>query len=46
MTAFYTRPTSIDEIVTWAAARLLDQVGIHGDIVQRWDGEMEAGVEP
>jgi len=28
------------------AARLLDQVGIHTDIAHRWDGEMEAGVEP
>jgi len=46
MPAFYTRPKSVDEIVDWAAARLLDQVGIHSDTAHRWDGEMEAGVEP
>jgi flavin prenyltransferase len=46
MPAFYTRPASVDEIVTWSAARLLDQVGIHADIAHRWTGEMEAGVEP
>jgi 4-hydroxy-3-polyprenylbenzoate decarboxylase len=45
MPAFYAQPKSIEEIVTWAAARLLDQVGIHTDIAHRWDGEMEAGVE-
>jgi 4-hydroxy-3-polyprenylbenzoate decarboxylase len=45
MPAFYTRPKTIDEIVDWSAARLLDQIGIHSESV-RWDGEMEAGVEP
>jgi 4-hydroxy-3-polyprenylbenzoate decarboxylase len=44
MPAFYARPKSIDEIVDWAAARLLDQVGIHTSLVHRWDGEMEVGV--
>ena len=46
MPAFYTRPKTVDEIVDWAAARLLDQVGIHNELAHRWDGEMEAGVEP
>ena len=46
MPAFYTRPNTVDEIVTWAAARLLDQIGIHSEMTPRWDGEMEAGVEP
>jgi flavin prenyltransferase len=46
MPAFYARPKTVDEIVDWTAARLLDQVGIHTDVVNRWDGEMEAGVEP
>ena len=45
MPAFYTQPKSVEEIVTWAAARLLDQVGIHTEVAHRWDGEMEAGVE-
>jgi 4-hydroxy-3-polyprenylbenzoate decarboxylase len=46
MPAFYARPKSVDDIVTWAATRLLDQVGVHGEGALRWDGEMEAGVEP
>src|SRR6266542_2213924 len=44
MPAFYTRPKTIDEIIDWAATRLLDQIGVHADIAHRWDGEMEAGV--
>jgi len=44
MPAFYTRPKTVDEIVDWTAARLLDQVGIHTELANRWDGEMEAGV--
>jgi 4-hydroxy-3-polyprenylbenzoate decarboxylase len=43
MPAFYTRPATVDDIVTWAAARLLDQVGIHTSITKRWDGKMDVG---
>jgi 4-hydroxy-3-polyprenylbenzoate decarboxylase len=43
MPAFYAKPASVDDIVTWAAARLLDQVGIHTDAVARWDGQMGTG---
>jgi 3-polyprenyl-4-hydroxybenzoate decarboxylase len=46
MPAFYARPGTVEEIVTWSAARLLDQVGIHTEATHRWDGEMEAGIEP
>jgi 4-hydroxy-3-polyprenylbenzoate decarboxylase len=46
MPAFYTRPKSVDEIVDWAATRLLDQIGIHSELAHRWDGEMEAEAEP
>ncbi len=46
MPAYYTRPQTVDEIVTWSAARLLDQVGIHVGATSRWDGEMEVGTEP
>lgn len=35
--AYYTRPTSIDDIVNATAARLLDQLGIHVD-TNRWSG--------
>src|SRR5215510_7035665 len=40
MPAFYTRPKTVEEIVDWTAVRLLDQVGIHSDIANRWVGEM------
>ena len=35
--AFYSKPSSIDEIVNYTAARLLDQFGIHVDVA-RWPG--------
>ena len=35
--AFYSRPDTIDEIVNYTAARLLDQFGIHIDMA-RWPG--------
>jgi flavin prenyltransferase len=37
--AFYTRPATLDDIVRYTAARLLDQVGIHVD-TSRWDGRL------
>jgi 4-hydroxy-3-polyprenylbenzoate decarboxylase len=44
MPAFYTRPSSVDDIVNWSAMRLLDQVGIH-TAADRWDGEMHVGAD-
>ena len=38
--AFYTRPSSIDEMVDHSVSRILDQFGIHLD-VDRWSGDME-----
>jgi 4-hydroxy-3-polyprenylbenzoate decarboxylase len=38
--AFYTRPTSIDEMVNYSVTRLLDQLGIHAESRVRWDGAM------
>jgi flavin prenyltransferase len=35
--AFYSNPASIDELVNYTAARLLDQFGIHVDVA-RWPG--------
>jgi len=35
--AFYSNPSSIDEVVNYTAARLLDQFGIHVDMA-RWPG--------
>jgi 4-hydroxy-3-polyprenylbenzoate decarboxylase len=40
MPAFYTRPQSLDEIVDYSVARILDQLGIHLD-VERWTGDMK-----
>jgi len=37
--AFYNHPASIDEMVTYSTARLLDQLGIHIE-AGRWTGEM------
>ena len=39
--AFYTRPATIDDLVTYTAARLLDQFDIAVGI-PRWDGDMRA----
>lgn len=38
--AFYARPQSIDEMVDYSVARLLDQLGIHLES-DRWTGEMD-----
>lgn len=43
--AFYSRPRTIDEMVNYTAARLLDQVDIHLD-VERWSGLKAAADEP
>jgi 4-hydroxy-3-polyprenylbenzoate decarboxylase len=47
--SFYNRPESLDEMVTFTAARVLDQFGIHLEGIKRWDGKMGANdhhVEP
>ena len=38
MPAFYAKPTSLDELVDYTVVRLLDQVGMHGDVSGRWSG--------
>jgi flavin prenyltransferase len=38
--AFYNRPQSLEEVVDYTVARLLDQVGVHVDEQDRWTGEM------
>jgi 4-hydroxy-3-polyprenylbenzoate decarboxylase len=38
MPAFYTLPASLDDLVSYTAARLLDQVGLHLDAASRWSG--------
>jgi len=36
--AFYAKPTSLDELVDYTVVRLLDQLGLHGDVSGRWSG--------
>lgn len=38
--AFYNHPTSLDDVVSYSVARLLDQLGIHTHDRERWLGEM------
>jgi len=41
--AFYNRPASVDEVVAYTVARILDQFGIDSDEARRWDGDLRAG---
>lgn len=43
MPAFYNKPQSVDDLVNYTAARLLDQLGIHLDVRNRWTGMRQAG---
>jgi len=45
MPAFYTRPQTIDDIVNYTVARLLDQLDIHLEVHNRWIGMTEVGAE-
>ena len=36
--AFYSRPQSLDDLVTYSAARLLDQFDVHIEVPTRWAG--------
>ncbi|MEO5579096.1 MAG: flavin prenyltransferase UbiX [Gemmatimonadaceae bacterium] len=36
--AFYTRPASIDDMVNFVVARILDQLGVDHRLGKRWDG--------
>ena len=38
--AFYNHPKSLDDVVAYTVARLLDQLGVTVPNVQRWGGEM------
>jgi flavin prenyltransferase len=40
MPAFYNRPESVDDIVDYTVARLLDQLDIHVEAGSRWTGDM------
>ena len=40
--AFYHRPTSIDDLVNFVAARVLDHLEVEHALVRRWGGEPDA----
>ena len=44
--AFYHRPRSVQEIVDHTVMRILDQLDIHLDWGERWDGEMSSVPDP
>jgi flavin prenyltransferase len=39
--AFYSKPQTIDDVVNYTVARLLDQLDIHLDVRNRWSGLRE-----
>jgi flavin prenyltransferase len=40
---FYHRPVTIDALVDFVAARVLDQLGVPNDLVARWTGSIRSG---
>ncbi len=44
--AFYNHPSTVEDIVTQTAMRVLDQVGIHLPAGARWQGEMSNSGSP
>lgn len=41
--AFYNHPRSIEELIDHTVMRLLDQFGLHIDVMPRWTGRMAVG---
>lgn len=41
MPTFYNKPQSLEDLVDYSAARLIDQLGIHIDVRNRWTGMRE-----
>ena len=41
--AFYNHPKSLDDVVAYTVARLLDQFGLDAAGAQRWSGDMRKG---
>ena len=36
---FYHRPTSIDDLIDFVVARILDQLGVEHTLIRRWGDE-------
>ncbi|NQV81530.1 MAG: UbiX family flavin prenyltransferase [Alphaproteobacteria bacterium] len=43
--AFYAHPKTIDDLVDHTVARILDQLDIESDLIERWAGDMQ-GADP
>jgi flavin prenyltransferase len=39
--AFYAHPKTIADLVDHTVARILDQLGVESDLIERWDGDMQ-----
>lgn len=39
--AFYAHPKTIEDLVDHTVARILDQLGIESDLIERWSGDMQ-----
>lgn len=42
--AFYVKPRSVDDLITYSAVRLLDQVDIHVEARGRWTGKQRPNI--
>jgi flavin prenyltransferase len=40
---FYHRPTTVDALVDFVVARVLDQLGVPNDLAPRWTGSLRSG---
>jgi 4-hydroxy-3-polyprenylbenzoate decarboxylase len=41
--AFYAHPKTIADLVEHTVVRILDQLGVESDLIERWDGGMRRG---
>ncbi|MDT4944109.1 MAG: flavin prenyltransferase, partial [Pseudonocardiales bacterium] len=37
---FYSAPTSVQQLVDFVAAKVLDAIGVKHDLITRWTGEL------
>jgi flavin prenyltransferase len=41
---FYSAPKSVDHLVDFVAAKVLDAIDVKHDLITRWTGELGAGL--
>ncbi|MBI5069055.1 MAG: UbiX family flavin prenyltransferase [Deltaproteobacteria bacterium] len=44
--SFYSRPTTMDELVDTVVSRILDRLGIDNELMRRWEGHPPPGAAP